>query len=188
MAPQKNQGDMHIPVFALDNPLRRLFDDPDKYCKYVKPGQVVADLGCGPGFFAIPLAQTVGPAGRVYAVDSDIHPIRVVERKARKCALDNIETHHTSAGNLNFIPDASVNFVLADGLLCTMATNQHTLAVNEIIRILKDGGTAYLVTGRSSASHVDDQEWEAILAKFRVIERNCAPYRGDRWAFVGKQA
>ncbi len=188
MAPQKDKNDMRIPVFALDNPLRRLLDDPRKYCKYVRPGQVVADLGCGPGFFTIPLAETVGPGGRVYAVDSDIRPIRAVERKARKKSLGNIETHHTSAGNLSFIGDASVDFVLADGLLCTMAPREHIQAVHEIKRILKAGGSAFLVTGRGSMSYVDDGEWEDILAEFKVVERNVAPYRGDRWSFVAKKA
>jgi len=30
---------------------------------------VVADLGCGPGYYTLPLAESVGPEGRVYAVD-----------------------------------------------------------------------------------------------------------------------
>ncbi len=187
MSPQQDTHDMHIPVFALDNPLRKLLDDQQKYCKYVKPGQVVADLGCGPGFFTIPLADAIRPGGHVYAVDSDSRPIQVVERKARRKKLDNIEAHHTSAAELSFILDASVDFVLADGLLCTMASNEHRQALSEILRILKPDGTAFLVTGRSSMSHVDDQEWEEILGEFRVIDRNNQPYRGDRWALVVKK-
>ncbi len=187
MPTEKDKGDMHIPVFALDNPLRRLLDHADKYCKYISAGQVVADLGCGPGFFTIPLAQKVGPNGRVYAVDSDVKPIRVVERKAQKKNLNNILARHTSASNLSFIENESVDFILADGLLCTMASREHVQAVNEMKRIMKSEGKAYLLTGRGSMSHVDDQEWEMILNEFSVIERNMQPYEGDRWALVRKK-
>src|SRR5437868_12170649 len=34
-----------------------------------KPGEVVADIGAGSGYFTFPIAQEVGPTGKVYAVD-----------------------------------------------------------------------------------------------------------------------
>jgi predicted RNA methylase len=43
---------------------------------------VVADLGCGLGYFTLALAEFVGPEGRVYAVDSDGKAIRALEKKA----------------------------------------------------------------------------------------------------------
>jgi ubiquinone/menaquinone biosynthesis C-methylase UbiE len=56
------------------NPIKRLLDrDPSSPQRhivcYVKRGQVVADLGCGSGYYALALAGCVGPEGRVYAVD-----------------------------------------------------------------------------------------------------------------------
>jgi hypothetical protein len=46
---QTNQ-DKHFPLFVHYNPIRRLFfSKPNKYCSYLAPGEVVADLGCGPG-------------------------------------------------------------------------------------------------------------------------------------------
>jgi ubiquinone/menaquinone biosynthesis C-methylase UbiE len=35
----------------------------------LRPGERVLDMGCGPGFFSLLLAETVGPTGLVYAVD-----------------------------------------------------------------------------------------------------------------------
>jgi ubiquinone/menaquinone biosynthesis C-methylase UbiE len=51
---------------------RRRIQDPRLIINqlHVGPGMVVADLGCGPGFFTIPIAVKVGDAGMVYAVDS----------------------------------------------------------------------------------------------------------------------
>jgi ubiquinone/menaquinone biosynthesis C-methylase UbiE len=93
-----------------------------------KKGQVVADLGCGPGYYMLALAECVGPEGRVYAVDSDEKAIRALETKAQKHGLRDIEAHASSASDLSFIRDRSVDFILANGLLCSMAPQQHSRA------------------------------------------------------------
>jgi predicted methyltransferase len=35
----------------------------------LRPGDTVADVGCGDGFYTIPLARFLGPSGMVYAED-----------------------------------------------------------------------------------------------------------------------
>ena len=42
----------------------------------VKPGIAVAEIGAGSGYFISHLARTVGPAGRIFAVDIDSGSIR----------------------------------------------------------------------------------------------------------------
>ncbi len=50
--------------------LRSLVHNPGKILAgLIEEGQTVADLGCGPGFFTIPMARLVGESGRVIAVD-----------------------------------------------------------------------------------------------------------------------
>ena len=186
MATSEEKRDKHFPLFAHDNPIRRLFDNPNKYCPYVTNGQVVADLGCGPGHYTLALAELVGPEGRVYAVDSDEKAIRALEKKADKRDYHNIEAHPSSASDLSFIKDESVDFVLANGLLCSMAPQHHESAVNEMRRILKPRGLAYLSVARGLHSYVDQAEWERILEGFRVERRggDGFPAIADRWAVV----
>ena len=186
MAARVNKKDKHFPLFIHDNPLRRLFSSSRKYCSYVKQDQMVADLGCGPGYFTLVLAEGVGPKGRVYAVDSDEKAIRAVERKAAKRGYHNIETFVSSAANLHFIDDESIEFVLADGLLCAMAPRDHEAAIKEIKRILKPNGNAFLKAARGSISYVDKAEWEEILEGFNVERRNYESLLGYRWALVSK--
>lgn len=186
MTQQKNRSDRHFPVFVLDNFLRRLFSNPHKYDRHVKQDGVVADLGSGPGFYTFPLADEVGSDGKVYAVDSDEKAIGNVAKKAARKHYQNVEAHTSSAARLGFIEDDSVDFVLADGLICCMAPQEHAGAVAEIKRILRHGGKAYIMTTTGSISYVDDQEWEAILSQFKVEERNFAPYKLSRWAVVSK--
>src|SRR5216683_2608985 len=48
----------------------------------VKPGQVVADIGAGPGVISLPLAKAVSPGGKVYAVEIDQAFLDHIEKKA----------------------------------------------------------------------------------------------------------
>jgi ubiquinone/menaquinone biosynthesis C-methylase UbiE len=134
------------------------------------------------------LSELVGPQGRVFAVDSDEKAIRALKMKADGRGCHNIEAHASSASDLSFIKDGSVDFVLANGLLCSMAPQQHESAVNEIRRILKPTGLAYLSVARGPWSYVSRAEWERILEGFRVKRRGDGfPAIADRWAVVSKK-
>lgn len=184
MAAGEEKRDKHFPLWSHDWwGIRRLFDNPYKYCPYVTSGQVVGDLGCGLGYYTLALAEFVGPEGTVYAVDSDEKAIRALEKKADNRGYHNIEAHASSAHDLSFIKDGSVDFVLANDLLCSMAPQHHESAVNEMRRILKPRGLAYLSVDKGPWSYVGQAEWEKILEGFRV-DRRGDPMIGDRWAVV----
>jgi len=114
--------------------------------------------------------------------DLDERAIQTVKKKADVRGYRNIEAHATSAADLRFIKDGLVDFVLANGLLCSMSGDRES-AVKEIRRILKPGGQAYLSLGfPPPLGHVNRAEWESILDRFRVQRR------GDglrvKWAVV----
>jgi len=186
VATSEEKQDKHFPLFAHDNPIRKLFVPPQRLIEpYVTNGQVVADLGCGPGYYTFALAEFVGPEGRIYAVDSDEKAIRALEKKADKRGCRNIEAHASSASDLSFIKDGSVDFVLANGLLCSMAPQYHESAGNEMRRILKPRGLAYLSVARGFYSYVGQAEWEKILEGFKVERRGDGfPVIAPRWAVV----
>ena len=167
---------------AFLDPIRRLFEPPQKLVgPYVKNNQVVADLGCGSGYYTLALAELVGSKGKVYAVDLGKNCIRGLEKKAKKGGYRNIEAHASSASDVSFIKDRSVDFVLADGLLCSMA-NHREAAANEIKRILKLKGQAYLSLGAGPPfGYVDQLEWENILEGFKMEQGGS--YK-EKWAVV----
>ena len=104
--------------FALLYPIARIFAPPQKFVgPYVKKDQVVADLGCASGYYTLALADSVGPEGKVYAVDFNKKNVRALEKKVEKGNYHNIESHASSAADLSFIKDRSVDFVFANGLL-----------------------------------------------------------------------
>lgn len=169
-----SESDRHIPTFLLDNFIRRLISPPEnKIRKYVSSGIAVADVGCGPGHFTIPIAEAVGPEGMVYAADSDPRSIEALKTKSKEKGFQNIiDARTTSAANLDFVPDRSVDFAFANGVLCCMA--DHAGAVGEIKRILKPNGSAYIsvtkVFRRRDRKAVTIQEWKRILEGFNVQE------------------
>lgn len=182
MSDDSRKGYESYPVWILDNFIRRLTDDPYRYCSYVTKGQMVADLGCGPGYYTLPLAESVGPEGKVYAVDMNEKAIRAVEKKASKRGYHNIEAHATSASELSFISDESVDFVLAAALLCSVAPKYHEAIVDEMKRILKPSGKAYLSLGfYPPLGFVSKGEWAKILDGFKVEQRDSSR---DMWAVV----
>ena len=50
---------------------------------HLQPGDVVLDLGCGPGFWSSMLAEKVKPNGRVIGIDIDSRPFRLCSAKFR---------------------------------------------------------------------------------------------------------
>jgi ubiquinone/menaquinone biosynthesis C-methylase UbiE len=104
------------------NPVKRYFEPTIDHAKrhlepYVSDGQVVADVGCEMGYYTLALAECVGPEGLVYVVDLEEEKIQAVQKKVEEGGYHNIEARATSAADLSFIEDGSVDFVLANGLL-----------------------------------------------------------------------
>ncbi len=44
-------------------------------------GETIADVGAGTGYFSLPLAQAVGPQGKVYAVDAQDEMLALLRQK-----------------------------------------------------------------------------------------------------------
>jgi ubiquinone/menaquinone biosynthesis C-methylase UbiE len=58
----------------------------------IRPGDHIADLGAGGGYFTFRLAQAVGPNGKVYAVDIDEGMNNLIGERAKQDSVANIET------------------------------------------------------------------------------------------------
>lgn len=167
---------------AFLDPILKLFEHPEKIiAPYINNGDVVVDLGCGWGHFSLVLAKMVGPEGKVYAVDLADKCIHSLLEKGAGRGLRNIEAHASSASDLSFIPDQSVDFVFANGLLCSMAVGRHS-AVSEMKRILKPDGLAYISLGATPPlGYVDQVEWDQILNGFKIEDGGNFK---DMWALV----
>ena len=58
----------------------------------IPPGSRVADIGAGSGLFSRPIAQHLGRAGVLYAVDIDPGLLKIIDRRSKEENLTNIRT------------------------------------------------------------------------------------------------
>jgi arsenite methyltransferase len=58
----------------------------------IRPGEKIADLGAGGGYFTFKLAAAAGPTGKVYAVDVDHEMVELINNQAQKDSVKNVET------------------------------------------------------------------------------------------------
>ena len=72
-------------------------------------GQTLLDIGCGPGYAAVDLAEIAGPAGRVVAMDRSRRFLDTLEAFARARGLTNIEIHEKD------LDEAPIPVTRADG-------------------------------------------------------------------------
>ena len=181
--------DRHLPAVIMDNFIRRLVSPPKKkLSRFIRAGIIAADVGCGPGYFTIPMAELIGSSGHIYAVDSDRKAIDSLQAKLTARGLQNIiEAHAASAADMRFVPNGSVDFVFANGTLCCMT--DHRGAVEEIRRILKPAGLVYLSVSKfyrkGDPRAVPEREWNEILTHFGVKERGEG--LTNRWAVISLQ-
>ncbi|MDB4476632.1 class I SAM-dependent methyltransferase [Rhodopirellula sp.] len=57
----------------------------------IAEGMSVCDLGCGNGYWTLPMARDVGEDGRVYAVDIQREMLQKLRQRSSKYKLNNIE-------------------------------------------------------------------------------------------------
>ncbi len=125
-------------IYTFDNPLRRLVQKPERILQdIVRPGDACLDLGCGIGFFTIPLARIVGPSGSVTAADLQPEMLSGVKRRAEKAGLlSRIRFHQVELSGLSF--DAEFDLALAFWMVHEVPDQESLL--QQICRALKPGG------------------------------------------------
>ena len=128
---------------SLDNRIRRWLQDPHKILgPYVKEGMTVLDVGCGPGFFSIELAQMVGKSGRVIASDLQEGMLRKLSEKIKGTELEErITLHKCEKSKLGLSED--VDFVLAFYMVHEIPDQKGFF--NEIKAMLKPNGQIFIV-------------------------------------------
>lgn len=180
------RGDRHPPALLMNNPLRGLFEKRRRFDSLIRPGDTVADLGCGSGYYTTRFSSLVGGRGLVFAVDTNRKAIDSLSKWLARSGVQNVKTSTSSTADLSIIPEGSVDFVLSNLTLCCMA--DHERAVDEMFRIMKVGGRAFVsittIGRRSDPRTMTLEEFELMKKRFLVLDSRNG--RTVAYALLGK--
>lgn len=84
-------GDIEIRRLGIQHEAWREFAQAAWSRAGIGQGHTVVDVGCGPGYATLDLAQLVGPTGRVVAIDKSRRFLDHLEAQAQTRGLTNIE-------------------------------------------------------------------------------------------------
>ena len=152
---------------TFDNSLRWLIHNPERILAgLVQQDQTALDLGCGMGYFSIPLARLVGPEGVVICIDLQAQMLAGVRRCAERAGVaDRIRLCQAETDHLELTETA--DFALAFWMLHEVPDQLAFLA--EVRAWLKPDGRLLVVEPRI---HVDGAAFarSAELARSTGLE------------------
>jgi SAM-dependent methyltransferase len=118
----------------------------------ISAGNTVLDVGCGPGYASLDLADLVGPSGRVVAVDKSARFLDALSVMRQSRGLENIAVHETDLDGGKFPT------VLADAAWCRWVLSfvkQPREILARIAAALRPGGVVML------HEYFDYSTWQA---------------------------
>jgi ubiquinone/menaquinone biosynthesis C-methylase UbiE len=147
---------------SLDHRIRRWVQDPRKILgAYIQEGMTVLDLGCGPGFFTIDIAQMVGKSGRVIASDLQEGMLQKPKTKIQGTELNERIILYKSGENTTGLSE-HVDFILAFYMVHKIPNLERFF--KEIKSLLKPKGQAFIV---EPLFHVSRTAFEETIQKAR---------------------
>ncbi len=108
----------------------------------LKKDDIMADIGCGIGYFSFIAADILKPEGKVYALDISDDMIDEVKNRMNKEKIHNIETVKTEEYDLK-LPDQSVTYAFLCTVLHEIPDKERFIL--EVKRILCTGGKLVVV-------------------------------------------
>ena len=130
----------------------------------VQPGQVVLDLGCGPGTDLRRMADVVDDRGLVIGIDHD--PVMVEQARRRSADHRNIDVRDGDAHALP-LDSACIDRARTDRVLQHVTNPPRALA--ELRRVLRPGGMVGMAEPDWDTLAIDDADVETSRAFTRFV-------------------
>jgi ubiquinone/menaquinone biosynthesis C-methylase UbiE len=166
-------------IHSLEDPKRAQWQKPEEVVAKLglKPGDKVADLGAGSGYFTMLLAKAVGSRGKVYAIDILPEMLDYIRQRAQDDEVKNIELVQAQPHDPK-LPPASVDMIFICDTLHHISERPTYYPL--LVKALHPGGRLVnvdfykkpLPLGPSPAMKIDKQVMieEAKTAGFHVVQ------------------
>ncbi|MFA6362712.1 class I SAM-dependent methyltransferase [Methanoregula sp.] len=159
----------------LDGWWRRFKYQPGRLVdRYVRPGDTVLDIGCGPGLFTLPIARRVGENGQVIAVDLQEGMLAILKEKATREGLGaRIRLHKAGPHSLALEYPGRID--VAFGLCVIHEVSDPARLVQEVYSLLAPGGTFLIAEPKHEVSR-DEFETDLSMAASAGFRRVGTPF------------
>lgn len=137
----------------LEDPERLRWLPPDEVLALLNivPGEIVADIGAGTGYFALPMAARAGSTGLVIAIDAQAEMFDWIRPKMEAAGITNIQMVHAEA-DATTLPGETCNLVFMANVWHEFPDRATVLA--EAARILRPGGRLAILDWRPDVERV----------------------------------
>lgn len=135
----------HLGAGWLERPEREQEERTDLLLKALalQPGEVVADVGAGSGYFSWRMARQVGPTGRIYGVEIQQQMLDLLMANMRRRQVETIVQPVLGTADGPKLPAAGVDTIL---LVDVYHELEYPFEMTQaMIRALKPGGRLVLV-------------------------------------------
>ena len=174
--------------FLLASPLRLLLYSPEDILKsHIRAGMNVLDVGCGMGFFSLPIARLVGETGTVVCVDLQERMIKGLVRRSKKAGLlDRIDARISQKNSLMLNDIAEkIDFVLAFAVVHEVPDKERLLS--EIRNTMKEGGKLLIAEPKAHVSKTDFNRTISIAQSVGFEVMNDLAIRRSYAVLLGKK-
>ena len=169
---------------SFDDPARDAWQMPDRVIATLalKPGQIVADIGSGTGYFSVRLAKSAA-APKVYGADIEPEMVKYLRERAAKEGLTNVVAVQAAADSPN-LPEP-VDVVL-------IVDTYHHIGDREayfrkLAKSLKPGGRVAIIDFKPDSPEGPPKEFRFSPDKFKS-EMSKAGYRlASKYDFLPRQ-
>ena len=137
----------HLGAGWLERPSREREERTDLLIEQLPlgPGETAADLGAGTGYFSLPMAERVGPQGRVLAVDIQPEMLQIINERLARDGIANIDTILATESDPR-LPPGSVDMLLMVDAYHEFSYPREVM--EGVVRGLKPGGRVVLIEYR----------------------------------------
>ena len=163
----------------LERPEREAEEAPSKAVAalQLQPGQVVADIGAGSGYYTMLLGAAVGARGRVYATDIQPEMLALIRKKLDARGVNNVELVLGTATESRH-PEGAVDLALMVDVYHELAQPQ--VFLRSLKRAMKPDGRLVLIEFRKESPDVPIRPEHKMSVRDARLELEAEGYRFER--------
>jgi ubiquinone/menaquinone biosynthesis C-methylase UbiE len=163
----------------LERPEREREEAPGKAIAAlnIRPGQVIADIGAGSGYYTVRLADAVGAHGRVYATDIQPEMLALIKTKIDTKSPGNVELILGTETDTR-LPAAAIDMALMVDVYHELAQPQ--IFLRSLKAALRPDGRLVLIEFRKEDASVPIRAEHKMSVREARMELEAEGFRFDR--------